>query len=100
MIFTGIRRVSSGVLESMGISRNSSSLNSNGSVKVRPTVSSQSSLPNREDCTLELPKGGTISKLQRWWKKKLEELGFLHLWVFDQQDIQVLEHLIRREVIR
>ncbi len=39
--------------------------------------------------------GGQRSKMQRWWARKLNELGFLHLWVQCAEDVTALELLVR-----
>lgn len=43
---------------------------------------------------LKRPKGGDISRLQRWWAAKLEELGFTHLWIKTHEDVKALERAI------
>jgi hypothetical protein len=41
------------------------------------------------------PAGGKRSKMQEWWARKLNALGFLHLWVKCEEDISALELVIR-----
>ena len=40
------------------------------------------------------PKGGKVTPLQEWWAKQLRRLGFIHVWVYRQEDIKALEKLI------
>ena len=40
------------------------------------------------------PKGGKISPLQEWWAKTLRQLGFRHLYIHTQADIDMLEQYI------
>jgi hypothetical protein len=47
---------------------------------------------------LKRPKGGTRSPMQIWWARKLNGLGFLHLWVKDHEDVKALEAHIREVV--
>lgn len=44
---------------------------------------------------LKRPKGGKREAMQRWWARKLSDLGFLHLWVKCEEDIRALEMLLR-----
>lgn len=37
------------------------------------------------------PTGGSRSSMQKWWARKLQALGFLHLWVHTEADIKALE---------
>ena len=39
---------------------------------------------------LKRPKGGIISPRQTWWTKKLNSLGFLHLWIKNHEDVNEL----------
>ena len=39
------------------------------------------------------PKGGRVSKLQRWWKSKLEQLGFNCWLIYDADDLELFERL-------
>lgn len=41
------------------------------------------------------PYGGRISKLQYYWKKKIERLGFEHWFVWSAEDIAALEQSIK-----
>lgn len=43
---------------------------------------------------LKRPKGGVISRQQKWWAGKLTRLGFRHLFLFSQEDIRAFEALI------
>lgn len=40
------------------------------------------------------PKGGKVSRLQRWWNEKLTKLGFYAFFVYTYQDIDTLELVI------
>lgn len=40
------------------------------------------------------PKGGRVSAIQTWWKKRLEALGFAHFYVCDKYDLDHLEGVI------
>jgi hypothetical protein len=40
------------------------------------------------------PKGGKLSKLQRWWRDKLQALGFWSVVVWDEENINTLELVI------
>lgn len=40
------------------------------------------------------PKGGKLSKLQRWWRDKLQALGFWAVVVWDEDNINTLELVI------
>lgn len=39
------------------------------------------------------PKGGRVGSRQMWWKLKLLELGFLHCFIWDEEDLGVFERL-------
>ena len=41
------------------------------------------------------PAGGKRGEMQKWWARKLSELGFVHRWVKDAKDILALDLLIR-----
>ena len=43
------------------------------------------------------PAGGKRGAMQKWWARKLADLGFVHLWVKCEEDIRALELLIRSE---
>lgn len=36
------------------------------------------------------PQGGKVSKLQAWWADKINRLGFIHLFVKDDEDLRAL----------
>ena len=40
------------------------------------------------------PKGGKLSKLQTWWRKKLNSLGFWAVVVWTEENINALELVI------
>lgn len=40
------------------------------------------------------PKGGRLSELQKWWAKKLIDLGFPHWYVHNKKDLDALENYI------
>lgn len=40
------------------------------------------------------PKGGEVRELQKWWHRKLRDLGFPCWVIFDRADIDRLEQLI------
>ena len=42
------------------------------------------------------PKGGAVSKMQKWWREKLTGLGFYAFIVWDDDDIQDLEKLVKK----
>ena len=44
---------------------------------------------------LKRPKGGTVAARQRWWGRKLMELGFAHFVVYNRHDIDTLQRWIR-----
>lgn len=44
---------------------------------------------------LKKPKGGKVSKLQKWWRQRLQGLGFLSLIIKDEQDIADFEEIIK-----
>lgn len=46
---------------------------------------------------LKRPKGGVIAPRQRWWAKKLRQLGFDHYFIFNPEDVQALESILRYE---
>lgn len=51
---------------------------------------------------LKRPKGGRLSELQKWWRKKLIYLGFSHWVIWDQGDLDLFRRveLEREEVPR
>lgn len=40
------------------------------------------------------PRGGSISKLQRWWNRKLTGLGFTAGFVFNKDDLDEIKKLL------
>lgn len=44
---------------------------------------------------LKRPKGGTETKLQRWWGEKLRSLGFPAMVIRSEEEIRALEEQIR-----
>lgn len=44
---------------------------------------------------LKRPKGGRLSSMQRWWAKKLVDLGFQYEQIWSQADLDLLEVFIR-----
>jgi hypothetical protein len=36
---------------------------------------------------LKRPAGGRLSKMQLWWMKKLQELGFRHYVIYNHEDL-------------
>ena len=41
---------------------------------------------------LKRPDGkGKLGAMQRWWARRLGDLGFLHLWVSCEEDIRAME---------
>lgn len=38
---------------------------------------------------MKRPKGGRLSRLQKWWAKKLIDLGFTYDCIWDEQDLQL-----------
>lgn len=40
---------------------------------------------------LKRPEGGQMSRLQVWWMKKLQELGFRHYVIWDKRDLELFE---------
>lgn len=43
---------------------------------------------------LKRPKGGQVASLQEWWAKKINALGFVHLWVKSHEDVKTVERFI------
>lgn len=39
------------------------------------------------------PKGGTLSELQKWWAKRLVDLGFAHWTIWDDEELELFEKL-------
>lgn len=44
------------------------------------------------------PKGGKVSKLQKWWAKKLTDLGFSYWLIWNDEDLRRFEAQIRAVV--
>lgn len=44
---------------------------------------------------LKRPKGGKLSELQKWWGRKLGQLGFHHGVIWNQEDLDEFEEVIR-----
>lgn len=40
------------------------------------------------------PKGGRLSRLQKWWRERLQKLGFWAVVVWDDENIKTLELVI------
>lgn len=40
---------------------------------------------------LKRPKGGRISHMQKWWAKKLIDLGFVHWVIWDTVELSIFE---------
>ena len=53
-------------------------------------------------CFVELkrPKGGVVSSRQRWWARKLTQLGFDHYYIYNDEDLRMFTSLISFEVWR
>jgi hypothetical protein len=43
---------------------------------------------------LKRPKGGTLSERQKWWGKKLIDLGFQYWTIWDFQELKLFEELV------
>lgn len=41
------------------------------------------------------PKGGKVEKLQQWWRKKLNGLGFKAYIVWSEEDVEALDWVIK-----
>lgn len=41
------------------------------------------------------PSGGKLGAMQKWWARKLNALGFLHLWVKCEEDVHAMELVVR-----
>lgn len=44
---------------------------------------------------LKRPQGGRASKMQKWWERKLRDLGFTHLFMWGHEDLEIMELLLR-----
>ena len=42
---------------------------------------------------LKRPKGGKMSPMQKWWAKKLIDLGFSHWCIWDAEDLALFERV-------
>jgi hypothetical protein len=40
------------------------------------------------------PKGGKLERLQKWWRERLQKLGFFAVVVWDEENIKTLELVI------
>ena len=40
------------------------------------------------------PKGGKVDRLQKWWRERLQKLGFWAVVVWDDENIETLELVI------
>lgn len=40
------------------------------------------------------PKGGKVDRLQKWWRERLQKLGFWAVVVWDDENIKTLELVI------
>ena len=40
------------------------------------------------------PKGGKVERLQKWWRERLQKLGFWAVVVWDDENIKTLELVI------
>lgn len=40
---------------------------------------------------LKRPKGGRLSRMQKWWATKLVDLGFNHWIIWNEKDIELFE---------
>ena len=49
---------------------------------------------------LKRPKGGKVDSLQKWWKRKLEGLGFTVWHVYTTDDLKHLDIVIADELAR
>ena len=43
---------------------------------------------------LKRPKGGKLERLQKWWRERLQALGFWAVVVWDDENIKTLELVI------
>lgn len=46
---------------------------------------------------LKRPKGGKLSAAQKWWAKKLIDLGFNYCQIWDQEDINLWNIMLKEE---
>lgn len=57
-------------------------------------------LPGGEAVFVEMkrPKGGQLSRMQKWWAKKLIDLGFKYEQIWDDEDLKMFEVIYLKEV--
>ena len=41
------------------------------------------------------PKGGQVSKLQLWWQRKLDALGFVSVFIYTEADVEAVGRWIK-----
>lgn len=46
------------------------------------------------------PKGGKVEKLQQWWRKKLNGLGFKAYIVWSEEDVEALDWVIKTSLAK
>ena len=46
---------------------------------------------------LKRPKGGRLDAMQKWWAKKLIDLGFQHWTVWNEEDLRLFEETELKE---
>lgn len=46
---------------------------------------------------LKRPKGGRLSELQKWWGKKLVDLGFSYWAIWDRRELELFEQIELRK---
>ena len=44
---------------------------------------------------LKRPKGGRVTPLQKWWADEITRLGFLHLFVHDEETMKTMEYFLK-----
>lgn len=49
---------------------------------------------------LKRPKGGKLSELQKWWRKKLHSLGFWFVVIWNDENLNTLELIIKEKEAR
>lgn len=49
---------------------------------------------------LKRPKGSKVSPLQTWWKRRLEDLGFTVWYIYEVEQLEHLELLLKDEIAR
>ena len=45
-------------------------------------------------CELKRPKGGKLALLQKWWRKRLQNFGFLSVVIKNVKEVEQLEQVI------